>query len=119
VRVFILYANPVATSFGAALHMQVVATLRARGHEIDDCDLYVESFDPIMNEQERVEYHDTTINKPRVAAFADRLLAADALVLVYPVSNEGFLPRLSKLRARQRLARGTSSWMAETRLAYW
>ena len=89
-RVFILYANPVATSFGAALHMQVVTTLRARGHEIDDCDLYVESFDPIMSEHERVEYHNTTINKPRVAAFADRLLAADALVLVYPVWNEGF-----------------------------
>jgi NAD(P)H dehydrogenase (quinone) len=50
VRVFILYANPVATSFGAALHTQVVAMLRARGHEIDDCDLYVESFDPIMSE---------------------------------------------------------------------
>jgi hypothetical protein len=42
--------HPVATSFGAALHTQVVATLRARGHEIDECDLYVESFDPIMSE---------------------------------------------------------------------
>jgi NAD(P)H dehydrogenase (quinone) len=90
VRVFILYANPVATSFGAALHTQVIATLRARGHEIDDCDLYGESFDPVMSEQERVDYHNTTISKPRVAAFADRLLAADALVLVYPVWNEGF-----------------------------
>ena len=89
-RVFILYANPVATSFGAALHAQVVATLRARGHEIDDCDLYVKSFDPVMSERERIEYHDTTTTKPRVAAFADRLLAADALVLVYPVWNEGF-----------------------------
>lgn len=67
----------------------MVATLRARGHETDDCDL-VESFDPVMSEQERVEYHATTINKPRVALFADRLLAADALVLVYPVWNEGF-----------------------------
>jgi NAD(P)H dehydrogenase (quinone) len=90
VRVFILYANPVATSFGAALHTQVIATLRVRGHEIDDCDLYGESFDPVMSEQERVDYHNTTISKPRVAAFADRLLAADALVLVYPVWNEGF-----------------------------
>ena len=51
---------------------------------------YVESFDPVMSEQERVEYHDATINKPRVPAFADRLLAADALVLVYPAWNEGF-----------------------------
>ena len=88
-RAFILYANPVATCFGAALHKQVVTTLRSRGYEIDDCDLYVESFDP-MKEQERVEYHDATLNMARVAVYANRLLAADALVLVYPVWNEGF-----------------------------
>ena len=89
-RVFILYANPVAASFGAALHEQVVTTLRSRGHEIDDCDLYAESFDPVMSAEERVHYHDTAANRTHVAAFADRLLAAEALVLVYPVWNEGF-----------------------------
>src|SRR5271163_5019886 len=47
-RVFILYANPVAASFGATLHRQVVTTLRSRGHEIDDCDLYAERFNPIV-----------------------------------------------------------------------
>ena len=41
-RVFILYANPVAVSFGAALRKQTVAALRSRGHEIDDCDLHAE-----------------------------------------------------------------------------
>ena len=89
-RVFILYANPVATSFGAALHQAVIATLRSRGHEVDDCDLYAESFDPVLSERERVDYHDTSVNRAFVASFADRLLAADALVLVYPVWNEGF-----------------------------
>ncbi len=86
----IFYANPVATSFGPALHTEVVTTLRARGHEIDDCGLYLEAFDPVMSERERIEYHDTTTAKPRVALFADRLLAADALVLLYPLWNEGF-----------------------------
>jgi len=43
-RVFILYANPVVASFGATLHKQVVTTLRSGGHEVDDCDLYTESF---------------------------------------------------------------------------
>ena len=69
--------------------MHVVATLRARATR-STIATYVGSFDPIMSEQERVEYHDTTINKPRVAAFADRLLTADALVLVYPVWSEEF-----------------------------
>jgi NAD(P)H dehydrogenase (quinone) len=47
-RIFILYANPVAASFGATLHKEVVTTLRSYGHEIDDCDLYTGSFDPVM-----------------------------------------------------------------------
>jgi NAD(P)H dehydrogenase (quinone) len=89
-RVLILYANPVAVSFGATLHRQVVATLRSRGHEIDDCDLYAESFDPVMGERERIRYHDTEVNRAPIAAYADRLLAAEALVLIYPVWNEGF-----------------------------
>ena len=61
-RVFILYANPVNTSFGAALHTQIVETLQSRGHEIDDCDLYAESFDPVLSAQARTQYHDTKIN---------------------------------------------------------
>ena len=65
-RVLILYANPVAASFGAALHNEVVTTLSSRGHEIDDCDLYAESFDPVMSEEERIRYHDTTANRTPV-----------------------------------------------------
>jgi NAD(P)H dehydrogenase (quinone) len=89
-RVLILYANPVASSFGATLHSEVVATLRSRGHEIDDCDLYAERFDPVLSEQERVQYHDIKLNRAHIGAYADRLLAAEALILVYPVWNEGF-----------------------------
>jgi putative NADPH-quinone reductase len=69
-----LYANPVAASFGAALHNQVVSTLRTRGHKTDDCDLYAEAFDPVMSERERIEYHDTDQNKAGVAGYASRLL---------------------------------------------
>ena len=89
-RVFILYANPVALSFGAALRKQAIGALRSRGHEINDCDLYAESFDPVMREQERMQYHDVELNRAPIAPYADRLLAAEALVLIYPVWNEGF-----------------------------
>jgi NAD(P)H dehydrogenase (quinone) len=83
-RVFILYANPVAVSFGAALRKQTVAALRSRRHEINDCDLHAESFDPVMGEQERMQYHDVALNRGPIAAYADRPLAAEALVLIYP-----------------------------------
>ena len=68
-RVFILYANPVAASFGATLHRQVVTPLRSRGHEIDDCDLYAESFNPVMGEQERMRYHDVELNRAPIATY--------------------------------------------------
>ena len=73
----------------ATLHKQVVTTLRSRRHEIDDRDLYAESFDPVTGEQER-RCHDTEVNRAPIAAYANRLLAAEALALVYPVWNEGF-----------------------------
>ena len=89
-RVLILYAHPVATSFGAALHGQVADALRARRHEVDDCDLYAERFDPILSSTERLNYHDPAVNRAPVASYVERLVAAEALVLVYPVWNEGF-----------------------------
>ncbi len=89
-RVLVLFAHPVETSFGAALHAKVVATLRAGGHKIDDCDLNAEGFDPVMTRQDRIDYHDVALNRRRVAPYVDRLLAADALVFSFPVWNMGF-----------------------------
>jgi putative NADPH-quinone reductase len=89
-RVLVLYAHPVETSFGAAVHQTLVETLRKRGHEIDDCDLNAEGFDPVMSRQDRLEYHDVAINRSRVGAYADRLLAAEALAFSFPVWNMGF-----------------------------
>ena len=89
-RVLIVYAHPVETSFVAALHAKVVDTLHARGHEIDDCDLNVEGFDPVMSRQDRIDYHILSVNRANVAPYVERLLAAEAMVFVHPVWNYGF-----------------------------
>ncbi len=89
-RILVLFAHPVETSFNAAIHATVVKTLRARGHEVDDCDLTAEGFDPVMSRQDRLEYHDVAVNRTRVAPYVDRLLAAEAIVFSYPVWNMGF-----------------------------
>ena len=89
-RMLVFFAHPVETSFNAALHTTVVATLRKRGHDVDDCDLNAEGFDPVMHRKERIDYHDTSTNRAHVAGYVDRLLAAEALVLVFPVWNMGF-----------------------------
>ena len=89
-RILVLFAHPVETSFGAALHAKAVETLRGRGHEVDDCDLNAEGFDPVMTRQDRAEYYDLSVNRWRVAPYVDRLLAAEALVFSFPVWNMGF-----------------------------
>ena len=89
-RILVLFAHPLETSFGAALHAKAVETLRARGHAVDDCDLNAEGFDPIMTRQDRIEYYDLGANRRRVAPYVERLLAAEGLVFSFPVWNMGF-----------------------------
>ena len=65
-------------------------TLRARGHEVDDCDLNAEGFDPVMTEEDRLDYYDIPGNRRRVGPYVERLLKSDALVFSFPVWNMGF-----------------------------
>jgi NAD(P)H dehydrogenase (quinone) len=62
----------------------VVNALRESGHEVDDCDLYAEGFNPVMSAEERRHYHDETRNRAPVAGYVERLLAAEALILCHP-----------------------------------
>lgn len=89
-RVFVLYAHPVETSFVSALHTRVVETLRLKGHEVDDCDLYAEGFNPVLSRSERMGYHDLDHNRAPVDAYVQRVLAAEAMVMVHPVWNFGY-----------------------------
>ncbi len=89
-RVLVLYAHPDPASFGAALHEAALASLRRAGHEVDDCDLHAEGFDPVLGREERVGYHDLANNRYNVAGYVERLRAAEALVLCFPVWNYGY-----------------------------
>ena len=48
--------------------------------------------------ERRMQYHNAELNRAPIAAYADRLLAAEALVLIYPVWNEGFPAILKGVR---------------------
>jgi NAD(P)H dehydrogenase (quinone) len=89
-RALVLFAHPCAESFSAALHEKVVSTLSGRGWEVDDCDLNAEGFSPVLTEEERRGYHEVGPNLAPVQAYVDRLRAAQALVLVFPVWNFGY-----------------------------
>ena len=72
-RVLVVYCHPVETSFHAALHADVVRHLRRAGHEVDDCDLYAEGFDPVLSRAERLGYHDVPSNQMPLQAHVARL----------------------------------------------
>ncbi len=89
-KTLVLYAHPCSESFNSAVHETVVESLKARGCEVDDCDLNAEGFSPVLTEAERRGYHDIPDNIAPVAEYVARLQAAEALVMVFPVWNFGY-----------------------------
>ena len=89
-RVLLLHSHPVESSYGRALHAQTREALKLGGHEVDDCNLYEEGFDPVMSRHDRLVYHDYPQNTDLVKDYVARLQKAEALVLVTPVWNFGF-----------------------------
>ena len=71
-RVLVVFAHPVETSFASGVHAKLVAVLRAKGHKVDDCDLNIEGFDPVMSRQDRIDYHNVAVNRRGVSALARR-----------------------------------------------
>ena len=84
-RVLVLFAHPLADSFAAALHRAVVGALNEAGHEVDDCDLYAAGFDPVMTPAERRAHNTPNPDLSLVEHHVERLQAADAVVLCFPV----------------------------------
>lgn len=90
-RVMVLHAHPVETSYNRALCTGVIEALTAKGHDVDLVDLYAEKFDPVLSREGRLTYHDVPENiTPELKPYVDRLMAAEAIVLVFPVWNYGF-----------------------------
>jgi putative NADPH-quinone reductase len=83
-RVMVVYAHPVETSFNAAIYATVTEALQKGGHEVDACDLYAENFPAIMSREDRLLYHEIPANRALARPWIERLEAAEALVLVFP-----------------------------------
>ena len=83
-RVHLVYAHPSPKSFAAVVHRNIVDALTAHGHQVDDLDLYAESFDPVLTLAERDAYFTVGTNLAGVEEYVQRLRAAEALVLCFP-----------------------------------
>lgn len=83
-RALVVYCHPVADSFNAAVRDAVLRGLDAAGHETDLMDLYAEGFQPVMQTQERLDYHQPGINMEPVAGYVARVKQAQAIIFVFP-----------------------------------
>lgn len=113
-RVLVIFCHPSQGSFNAALHQRVLQVLRDRGHEVDDCDLYAEGFDPVLRAEHLASYQEVPANRQPVQGYVERLLRAEALVLVFPVWNFG-LPAMLKGYFDRVLLPGVSFDMSDPR----
>lgn len=90
-KVHVIHAHPVETSYNRALFNAVCETLTAKGDEVDALNLYDENFRAAMTRQERLDYHEVPGNlTPEIKPYVDRLRACDKLVFVHPVWNYGY-----------------------------
>jgi NAD(P)H dehydrogenase (quinone) len=88
-RVLYVYCHPLEDSFHAAIRVEALAGLTEAGHTIDLLDLYAEGFDPVLTAARRRDYHDPVRNRANNQAYADRLMAANALIVQFPTWSFG------------------------------
>jgi putative NADPH-quinone reductase len=83
-RVLVVYAHPLQNSFASAIHDHILKNLSARGHQVDDLDLYAEGFQPVLTAREREVHYQVGGNLKGVEFYVERLRAAEALILCFP-----------------------------------
>src|SRR4051794_14655678 len=84
-RAVVVLAHPDPHSFSHALAERACGALRDAGHEVVLHDLYAEGFRATMSSAERHAYHGVQpVLDPLVQTHIDDVLAAEALVFVYP-----------------------------------
>lgn len=88
-RVLYLYCHPLPESFHAAILKEALAGLAQAKHDVDLADLYAEGFDPVISARERRDYHDTARNQAGIETHVERLRAAEAVIVQFPVWSFG------------------------------
>ena len=94
-RFLVVYAHPKEDSYQSAIHRGVVEALTQAGHQVDDCDLYAEGFQPILGHTELSRYPDGSQNRSIAPREVERLLRCEGLVFVFPTWCDG-MPAILK-----------------------
>lgn len=89
-KCLVIIAHPDTGSLCHSLARVAIQTLTDAGHEVVIDDLYQSGFMPALTTSERQTYYDSPFDSSAIEPRAERLRAAEALVLVFPVWWFGF-----------------------------
>jgi putative NADPH-quinone reductase len=89
-KCLVVIAHPLADSLCTELARVATAALEAAGHEVQVENLYETNFPPALTASERQSYYGRPFDSAAVQAQVERLLTAEALVLVFPTWWFGF-----------------------------
>ncbi|WP_029134144.1 NAD(P)H-dependent oxidoreductase [Sedimenticola selenatireducens] len=89
-KCLVVKAHPLSESLCSALAERAVRVLEGAGHAIEVEDLYGEGFGASLTEAERRSYYVGPYSAQQVSEQIERLLVAEAIVLVFPTWWFGF-----------------------------
>jgi len=89
-KCLVVVAHPLRESLSSALAASAVEALRQAGHEVWLEDLYRDEFAAALTAAERASYYGRAYDASAVRPQIDRLLAAEGLVLCFPIWWFGF-----------------------------
>ncbi|WP_406058012.1 NAD(P)H oxidoreductase [Streptomyces sp. NBC_01077] len=121
----LVHAHPRTDSLTAQVAARLHARLKDEGGTVDVLDLYAEGFDPALRPEDEPDWENREkVYSPEVHAHMDRILAADDIVVVFPVwwftppaILKGWIDRVWNYgfaygRSRPRLAGKRLLWLA-------
>lgn len=89
-KCLVVVAHPLADSLCHAMAKSAIQALTEAGHDVQVEDLYQSGFSPALTDSERQSYYQTPFDASAIQQQVQRLLAAEALVLVFPTWWFGF-----------------------------
>jgi putative NADPH-quinone reductase len=89
-RCLVVIAHPLADSLCHTLAQSAISALTAKGHDVIVEDLYSSGFSPALTINERQSYYSPAFDASAGKEQMERLLSAEALVLVFPTWWFGF-----------------------------
>ena len=89
-KCLVVIAHPLPDSLCHTLAEATIAALKEVGHEVEIEDLCASAFSPSLTTAERRSYYGSSFDSTAVQAQIERLLSAEALVLIFPTWWFGF-----------------------------